>query len=208
MSAAQRLERLADPALLQFVRTTELVSDRELGRLARHEHWIESGSRRTGYHPLISHVLCQSGRQGEARPHLAAAVAHPSLRAGFARRVFLALLAETAFALQAIDSARPLLAWIRAELRYGRCVIVGPNGYFGALDRYLGLLALTIGDAAAAVRHHQAALRLHQQMRAHGWAARSHYDLARALLARRHPGDGELAAHHLDRAQTLADELA
>jgi DNA-binding SARP family transcriptional activator len=206
-SAERCCRRLADPALLGFIRTTELVADRELGRLGRQEHWIASYPQWPGYHPLLSHVLSQTGHLVEARRHLEAALARPAVRAGFNRRWILALLAESAFAVPDGDCAQMLLPWTRAELRYGRCVIVGPNGYFGALARYLGLLALTVGDVSAAVQHHRAALRLHQRMRAAGWTARSRYDLARALQARGRPGDDELAADHLDQARTAADQL-
>ncbi len=208
VSAAQQAARLGDPSLMGFIRTIELVADRELARLARHEDWLESRRHTAPYHAWISHILCQADRCDEARPHLEAAVASPApLLVGFQRRANLALLAEAASAVHDVSSAQLLLPWARAELRYGVCVIAGPNGYFGALDRYLGLLELTVGDPAAAVEHHEAALRLHERMRAVGWAARSHYDLACALHARGLRGDDELAAEHLDHAVTVAERL-
>ena len=207
-AAALRTTTFGDPSLAFYIRSTALVVDRELGRLARHEGWLAALPEWIGQPALLSHVLCESGRRREARTHLDATVANIApLRAQFNRRHFLAAAAEAASSLHATASARCLLPWARAELQYGHCVVLGSNGWFGALQRYLGLLALTLGDAAAAVDDHRVALQLHQQMRAPGWAARSHYDLARALHHRGRPGDGALAASHLDHAEIVAARL-
>jgi Tfp pilus assembly protein FimV len=54
------------------------------------------------------------------------------------------------------------------------------------------------------VEHHEAALDLHERMRAIGWAARSRYDLARALIDR---GDEARAGDLLEEAAQAAEGL-
>jgi hypothetical protein len=123
---------------------------------------------------------------------------------GFLRRVTLALLAETADILGHVDAAHRLLGWLADELRSGECVIIGPNAFYGSVRRYMGLVALTAGLVDDAVRYHEEGLATHERMRARGWEARSRYDLARTLLARRQPGDRERAASLVDQARHAA----
>ena len=77
----------------------------------------------------------------------------------------------------------------------------------GAVDRYLGLAALTTGDLESAERHLRDALDLNTRIGARPWAARTRADLAALLLARDQPGDREQAAGLLAAALGTARRL-
>jgi DNA-binding SARP family transcriptional activator/tetratricopeptide (TPR) repeat protein len=92
--------------------------------------------------------------------------------------------------------------------RDGLCILGGRGVYFrGAVARYLGLLAATMGRADDAVRHLEDALETNTRAQAPPWIARSLLDLARALLTRGRPGDGLRAVDRLQRAEPLARNL-
>ena len=92
--------------------------------------------------------------------------------------------------------------------RDGLCILGGRGVYFrGAVARYLGLLAATMGRADDAVRHLEDALETNARAQAPPWIARSLLDLARALLARGRPGDDLRAVDQLQRAELLARNL-
>src|SRR5262249_11184183 len=69
---------------------------------------------------------------------------------------------------------------------------------YGAGDRYLGMLAATLGEAERAERHFERALALNRGMGMPTWVARAAYEYARFL-----DGRGERA-----RARALAGEAA
>jgi hypothetical protein len=77
----------------------------------------------------------------------------------------------------------------------------------GAVDRYLGLAALTAGDLDSAGRHLSDAVDLNIRIGARPWAARTQADLAGLLLARDQPGDREQAAGLLAAALGTARRL-
>ena len=92
--------------------------------------------------------------------------------------------------------------------REGLCILGGRGVYFrGAVARYLGLLAATMGRADDAVRHLEDALETNARAQAPPWIARSLLDLARALSARGRPGDDLRAVDELQRAELLARNL-
>ena len=64
-----------------------------------------------------------------------------------------------------------------------------------------------MGRADDAVRHLEDALETNTRAQAPPWIARSLLDLARALLARGHPGDDLRAVDQLQRAERLAGNL-
>jgi DNA-binding CsgD family transcriptional regulator/tetratricopeptide (TPR) repeat protein len=53
---------------------------------------------------------------------------------------------------------------------------------YGAADRYLGMLASTLGDADRASSHFEAALELNRRMGARTWLAHTYYEYGRMLL--------------------------
>jgi tetratricopeptide (TPR) repeat protein len=211
LEALRRSERLGDPNLRRNVAAGMAPINRELGRLARridaYRRDASNGSHAWREAGLIW-VLAEAGQFDEANGRLDALLVRPDeLLAGFLRRYSLVVLAEAAGTLGHVDAAARLVPWLIDELASGECVILGPNTFFGSVRRYLGLLTLTLGRADDAVHHHEAALAIHERMRARGWAARSRYDLTRALLARGCPGDAERAAALADEARRAADEL-
>jgi tetratricopeptide (TPR) repeat protein len=153
-------------------------------------------------------ALSEAGEREEAAERLHALLAEPdALRSGYLRRVALAFLAEATAALEDTTAAAQLAPWLHEETRHGTCVNMGAHAYLGALGRYEGLVALTMGRPDDAVGHHERALDVHEKMRARGWAARSRYDLARALLARRAVGDVERAVGLIESATDVARDL-
>jgi DNA-binding SARP family transcriptional activator len=210
--ALRRAAALADPSLRGDIRAGLAPVDREQGRLSwRVERTRQVAAARVStpsYQVALIRRLCEAGELAEATEHLDAILVRPeTVLTGFLRRFNLANLAEAADILGHRDVAGLLYRWLEDELRRGDCIIVGPSAYFGAVHRYLGLLALTLGRAPDAVNHHEAAMEVHERMRARGWAARSRYDLARALLARNEEGDNSRAAHLLDTAAHIARQL-
>ena len=77
----------------------------------------------------------------------------------------------------------------------------------GAVDRYLGLTALTAGDLEPAERHLHDALHLSTRIGSQPWTARTQADLASLLLARDQPGDREQAVGLLQAALGTARRL-
>jgi DNA-binding SARP family transcriptional activator/tetratricopeptide (TPR) repeat protein len=92
--------------------------------------------------------------------------------------------------------------------RNGLCILGGRGVYFrGAVARYLGLLAATLGRADDAIRHLEDALETNTRAQAPPWIARSLFELGRALLARGRSGDELRAVDQLQRAELLARNL-
>jgi adenylate cyclase len=79
--------------------------------------------------------------------------------------------------------------------------------YHGVADRYLGLLACALDRCEAAVMHLETALRAHEAFGARPWAARTRFDLARALLARDHNGDRARALGFLNEALDAGHDI-
>src|SRR5262249_15528954 len=94
-------------------------------------------------------------------------------------------------------------------LPYARLnVLVGPAlACFGAVARYLGLLAATAGRLADAERHLTDALELNGHMGARAWLACAQGDLATVLLRRGQPRDAERAATLRAEALEAAEAL-
>jgi len=86
-------------------------------------------------------------------------------------------------------------------LPYCGLVVDAVESSLGAVDRYLGLAAMTAGDLLAAERHLRDALHLNTRIGAQPWAARTQADLASLLAARDLPGDRERAVELLQAAQ-------
>jgi tetratricopeptide (TPR) repeat protein len=113
-------------------------------------------------------------------------------------------LAEVAWVLR--DAARG--AVLRALLLPYRGLVVDTlESSTGAVDRYLGLAALTAGDLDSAERHLRDALDLNTRIGARPWAARTQADLAGLLLTRDQPGDRDQAAGLLAAALGTARRL-
>jgi len=90
----------------------------------------------------------------------------------------------------------------------GRNVVVGnAAACYGALSRWLGTLATTLGCWDDAMRHFEEALAMNARMDARTWLAHAQQQYATMLLARRQSGDRDKAAQLLDAALATAREL-
>lgn len=89
-----------------------------------------------------------------------------------------------------------------------RQVVAGAyTGSEGPLSRYLGMLALLLGDYEAADAHLKAALESSLAMSSPPYEALTRLEIARLLLTRRAPGDAPAAREHLERALSIARQL-
>jgi DNA-binding CsgD family transcriptional regulator len=77
---------------------------------------------------------------------------------------------------------------------------------YGSVDRYLGMLATTLGDWERAEQHFEQALALNRQMNASTWLAHTEYEYARLLQARGDRGSRRKAALLRD-AERLARQI-
>jgi len=94
-----------------------------------------------------------------------------------------------------------------APLRGANVVIGHGVACYGAADRYLGMLAATLGEPDLAAEHFEHALAFNRAMGASTWVAHTLYAYARTLRARGCDGDAERAAAMLTEAATLAEQI-
>jgi len=94
-------------------------------------------------------------------------------------------------------------------LPYRDQVVVGGmgEGCFGAVDRYLGMLASERGCWDAAEAHFETALRLETGLLAPPLLARTRHWYGRMLLTRGWAGDGDRATQLLDASAETAERL-
>jgi len=104
---------------------------------------------------------------------------------------------------------------VRADMLYqillpfaGRNVVVG-NGTtcYGAVARYLGALATTLGQWEDAANHFEDAIAMNARMEAWPWLAHTQAQYATMLLARNQSGDHEKAAALLSAALATTRQL-
>jgi tetratricopeptide (TPR) repeat protein len=115
-------------------------------------------------------------------------------------------LAETCAQLRDTELAARIYDYLRPHLRL--LPTTGGHMCLGAVDRFLGMLAATLGRLEEAVAHYEIALQLEERMKARPLAARTRYWYARALLERNGPADHDHACRLLLEALTTAEELA
>jgi DNA-binding CsgD family transcriptional regulator len=78
---------------------------------------------------------------------------------------------------------------------------------YGAADRYLGMLAATLGELDLAAEHFEHALGFNRSMGARTWVAHTLYAFGRTLRHRGCPGDDERATAMLTEAAGLAERI-
>ena len=133
------------------------------------------------WRPGLAALLAELGMADEAREQLAR-VAAQGLDP-FRDRLWLASLIHLAEAAATVGDRR-IAALVREELRphAGRAVMIGHGvGWYGSADRYLGMLAGTLGEVEAAVAHFDAALALERRAGATTWRARTLLEYGRLL---------------------------
>jgi len=176
---------------------------REQGRLAEIAgvtRMLSAGERSSGvWRPGLAALLAELGMDDEARHELRRVRRQglDSLRAS----LWVASLTYLADACAAVGDD-DIAAMVYPELapRRGDNVVIGHGvACYGAADRYLGLLASTLGEHDLAVEHFEQALAVNRRMGATTWVAHTLYDYSRALRIR---ADGD------DRASALLSEAA
>jgi DNA-binding CsgD family transcriptional regulator len=183
---------------------------REQGRLtelAPAVRVLAGGGERTGpWQPGLAAVLAELGMEEEARHELA------RIRAegldGFRSSLWLAALAYLTDACAALgDEDMAALLYPELEPFAGGNVMIGHLvACYGAADRYLGMLAATLGEAGLAEHHFERAMGLNRRMGASTWLAHSAYEYGRFLLGRNR-GERERAEDLLGEAARLAERI-
>jgi DNA-binding CsgD family transcriptional regulator len=180
---------------------------REQGRLAELAPVarVLAGGADGSWAPGFAAILAALGMEGDARRELArirAAGLEP-LR----QSLWLAALSYLTDASVAIGDAEtaavvyPELEPYRAtNLQVGHLVAC-----YGSADRYLGMLAATLGEWALAEEHFEAALALNRSLDATTWVAHTSVEYARMLLGRRTGDDRARASELLQDAAAVAE---
>jgi tetratricopeptide (TPR) repeat protein len=128
---------------------------------------------------------------------------------GLRASLFLASLTYLADACTAVG-VTDLAALVYCELaplRGGNVVIGHGVAVYGAADRYLGMLAATLGQPDLAAEHFEEALAFNRAMGASTWVAHTLYAYGRTLRTRDDDGDAARAAAMLTEAAALAEDI-
>jgi tetratricopeptide (TPR) repeat protein len=182
----------------------------EDGRLAEMEpairRSVEEFPTRPLFRCLLASLLTQLGDEAGARSVFEELAADRFAVIPVNNDLLLSLgrLAEVAWLLR--DAARGAVLH-GLLLPYRGLVVDTLESSLGAIDRYLGLAAMTASDLQAAERYLHDALDLNARIGARPWTARTQADLASLLLARDRPGDRERAARLLEAALGTARRL-
>jgi DNA-binding CsgD family transcriptional regulator/tetratricopeptide (TPR) repeat protein len=177
---------------------------REQGRLAELAPVIRilaaEGGRHGPWRPGLVAVLAELGMEAEARRELAAIAA--SGLDPFRESLWLASLTYLADACAALgDEATAALVYPELAPLAGANVMIGHLvSCYGAADRYLGMVAATLGESDRAENHFEQAMTLNRGMGAATWLAHTAYEYGRFLL----PRDRERASALLAEAASLA----
>jgi DNA-binding CsgD family transcriptional regulator/tetratricopeptide (TPR) repeat protein len=177
---------------------------REQGRLAELAPAVRilagDPDRKGPWRPGLVAVLAELGMEAEARQELAKLAAAGI--EGFRTSLWLGTLVYLTDASAALgDEAMAALLYPELEPFAGENVMIGHLvACYGSADRYLGMLAATLGEAALAERHFECALEQNREMEARTWLAHTAYEYGRFLLRR---GGGAVA-----RADALLGEAA
>jgi DNA-binding CsgD family transcriptional regulator/tetratricopeptide (TPR) repeat protein len=158
------------------------------------------------WRPGLVAVLAELGMESEARRELAT-LAVEGLD-GFRTSLWLATLTYLTDACAALaDEAMAALLYPELEPLAGTNVMIGHLvACYGAADRYLGMLAATLGEPERAEGHFERAIELNKRMGASTWVAHTAYEYGRFLLGRGSRDRGRAEAL-LGEAATLAERI-
>lgn len=184
---------------------------RERGGLAELEQSARAAVGEYAWYPLhraaLTCLLLELGREDEAR-----AVFDELSVEGFGALyrdnewlLGMALAAEACSRLR--DAERAAVLYQQLAPFEGRHSVGHPEGSLGAVCRYLGLLAHTLGWLNKAEHHLRDAIAMNERMGARPWTAYSRFDLAGVLLDRDGPGDRERALSELDLVRETCQDL-
>ena len=183
---------------------------REQGRLAELAPAVRilagDPDREGPWQPGLVAVLAELGMEAEARQELAklASVGIERFRAS----LWLGTLVYLTDACAAIgDEEMAGLLYPELEPFVGENVMIGHLvACYGSADRYLGMLAATLGEAGLAEQHFERALARNREMGALTWLAHTAYEYGRFLRGRA-GGAGAQADALLGEAATLAESI-
>jgi DNA-binding CsgD family transcriptional regulator/tetratricopeptide (TPR) repeat protein len=183
---------------------------REQGRLAELAPIIRilagDADRSGPWRPGLVSVLVELGMDAEARRELARVV--DDGLDPFRESLWLAALVYLTDACSALgDEAAAAIVYPELEPLADTNVMIGHLvACHGAADRYLGMLAATLGESERAEEHFERAMELNRRMGAVTWLAHTAYEYARMLLARG-PGERARAGALLGEAAALAERI-
>jgi DNA-binding CsgD family transcriptional regulator len=157
---------------------------------------------------VLARLYCELGRRDEAR-QLFEQLAAEDFAAMYRDLLWLtgmSLLVEVCVTLGDVSRAARLYELL---LPYASQVIVAGSAAacYGAVARYLGLLATALGRWQEAARHFEDALAMNTRLRARPFTAYTQHEYAVMLLARGAPGDRQHADGLLAEALTTAETL-
>ncbi len=183
---------------------------REQGRLAELAPVVRilaGESRDEGsWRPGLVTLLVELGMDAEARRELSRVTADGL--DPFRASIWLGSLTYLTDACAALgDEATAALVYPElAPFAGGNAVVGHLVACYGAVDRYLGMLAATLGEWERAEDHFEGAMGLDRRMGAVTWLAHTAYQYARMLLARGQ-GERDRAAALLGEAAALAEQI-
>ncbi len=156
--------------------------------------------------PGLAAVLAELGMEREAKRELSR-LASEGLE-GFRSSLWLATLAYLTDACAAVgDETMAAIVYPELEPLAGANVMVGHLvACYGAADRYLGMLAATLGEPGRAGEHFELALEQNRRMGASSWVAHTGYEYGRFLLGRGR-GARDRAEALLGEASMLAERI-
>ena len=106
------------------------------------------------------------------------------------------------------DAAMAALVYPELAPLAGANVVIGHGvACYGAADRYLGLLAATLGDHDRAIEHFEQAVAINTEMGVTTWLAHTLYAYGRTLRMRGRPSDAGRASALLSEAAALAERI-
>jgi DNA-binding CsgD family transcriptional regulator len=183
---------------------------REQGRLAELAPAVRilaSGADREGpWRPGLVAVMAELGMEREAKQELSRlsseGIGH------FRSSLWLATLAYLTDACAAVgDEEMAAIVYPELEPFAGGNVMIGHLvACYGAADRYLGMLAATLGESGRAEGHFERAMEENRRMGADTWLAHTAYEYGRFLL-RQDRAHRDRATGLLAEAATLAERI-
>ncbi|MDX6521554.1 MAG: hypothetical protein QOF08_2159 [Gaiellales bacterium] len=183
---------------------------REQGRLAELAPVVRilagENSRNGPWRPGLVALLAELGMEAEARRELTRIAADGLDQ--FRESLWLTALTYLTDACSALgDEAMAALVYAEFAPLSGTNVMIGHLvSCYGAADRYLGMLAATLGEHDQAVEHFERAMAHNGRMQAETWLAHTRYEYGRFLLARGR-GDRDQAEALLSEAASLAARI-
>ena len=170
---------------------------REQGRVSEEEAMVRESVVDFPWYPMYRSVLVclllDTGAIAEARAEFEA-LAADEFAVLYRDNMWLFGISLAAEACAQLSDARAAAVLLEQLAPFaGRHAIAHAEGSVGAVDRYLGLLAATLGRLDQAEDHLTAAIAFCEQMGARPWVAHCQHDLAGVLRRRGQAGDAAAA---------------